>query len=726
MRYGWDQWILDCNEGHLCRHGEPIPVSRKVLLCISYLVVHRDRVVGYDELVQALWGHANVNNHQLSQVILAARRMLGDDRQTQRVIRTATGKGYQWVAPVVEIEPAASISADVRASSAVATQASVAVPPLHVPASPQSQPEQVRASAPGRFHRRWLARIGDAVRGRNAERLAGSEPPPRTTESPAAGSSDRRRFRLLSGAIAASVLTIAICGAVLTRGSESPDGSPGSTIEAGDEISAIRKSLSMGLHDDAREALSLLPQALAESSEARLIEIDLSIQRGRFDRAAAKLAAEIKAEQVNRDPVWRAQLLMRQCMLDHRRNAPGAEVFAAADAAVGLLQSNPQTVAPQLLAEALRMRANGYNLTDRSDAALRDLAEAMDLFERADDANGVATVRASRARTWMRMGRMTDALEELTKVAEEFRRSEQRVNELLARNTMAKIQIESLQWEHALVSTERSLHLLRDMQDSERRYPTLQLRALALVGVGRLREASSLLEEADTANGRPLKGIIPAIFHLESDQPKAALDAAAAEFDTNRLDTRSNLLLENREGALLLWVMAAQALTEHGETLPKPSAAQLAMLESPTNPVARIARGRWLLLTGEHTLAERELRDSLMQAQSLNQRMRMMFAVESLVDLSLRKADIASANRILDDMYGYDPDTMDKDYRFWLLRLRVTLADENPAEVETVHRTVLDLAGQRQLPRRLENLYAERRRQEGGAIWSGSVASGER
>lgn len=725
MRYEWNDWALDRNGGGLKRQGEPVEASRKVVECIRHLIVHRERIVGYDELIRSLWGHDNVSNHQLSQVVLAARRLLGDDGQAQRCIRTATGQGYHWVAPVVENTDGTTAAAAAAMDDAAARHAVDSMP---VGATPTAAHAGHDKTAPGPAA---AVEATDPDTGTHATGASAREPigtPPAAASFRGLRRAGRRRRRLAFAALAACATAAAALGilwlhqdrVLLTLAASSEGHADADTFDA------LRRTLAAGRHDDVREALSALPPRLAESREAMLIAIDLDIQRGRFDRAREKIDAQSKTLRSPRDHLWHARLLMRESVLNSRRQAPGAEVFAPADAAVTLLLSQGGGASQRLLAEALRVRANGYNLTHRSDAALRDLAEALDIHEREGDTHRMAMVRATRARTWMRMGRMTDALDELGDVAEAFQRHEDKVNEVLARNTLAKIQIESLQWQAALASTERSLRLLRGMQDSDRRYPTLQLRAMALIGVGRLREADSLLDEAEAGARERRDGIIPAIHHLETGQPQRALEAAAREFETSRIDTHTNLLLENREGALLLWMMAAQAMVDDGQTPPAATVAQLALLESPTNAVARIARGHWLSLQGEDAAAERELLHSLQEAQDAHQRLRMLLAAEPLVDLALRRGDTAAARQVVDGVYDYDPDAMGEDYRFHLLRLRIALADGTADEYDGAHRKVLQLAGERRLPRGVERLYAERRHRDGGPLWSGPVAAPER
>lgn len=96
----------------LLRDGEPIAVPARVFDCITYLVEHRARAVGRDELGAAVWGKVEVSEAQLTQTILRVRRLLGDDAGDQGVIRTVPRFGYHWTSAVrVENEQATTPAA---------------------------------------------------------------------------------------------------------------------------------------------------------------------------------------------------------------------------------------------------------------------------------------------------------------------------------------------------------------------------------------------------------------------------------------------------------------------------------------------------------------------------------------------------------------------------------------------------------------------------------------
>lgn len=89
---------LDPGKRQLWRGDEELALQRKVFDCILYLVEHRERAVGRDELIAAVWGDIHLTDNALGRAIALARRALDDTGETQRFIKTVQGFGYLWVA----------------------------------------------------------------------------------------------------------------------------------------------------------------------------------------------------------------------------------------------------------------------------------------------------------------------------------------------------------------------------------------------------------------------------------------------------------------------------------------------------------------------------------------------------------------------------------------------------------------------------------------------------
>ena len=84
------------------RHGDvEVALPAKSFECLVYLCEHRDRAVGRDELISAVWGRADVSDAVLAQTLLRARRAVGDTGSEQTTVRTIPRFGYRWMAPVV-------------------------------------------------------------------------------------------------------------------------------------------------------------------------------------------------------------------------------------------------------------------------------------------------------------------------------------------------------------------------------------------------------------------------------------------------------------------------------------------------------------------------------------------------------------------------------------------------------------------------------------------------
>lgn len=104
MAYRFGRFYFAPEQG-LFHAGRPVPMEPQGLALLGYLIRNRDRVVGRDELIGAIWGDRIVSDAALSTQVRAVRRGLGDDRLTQRFIRTYPKRGFQFTAEVTE-EPA--------------------------------------------------------------------------------------------------------------------------------------------------------------------------------------------------------------------------------------------------------------------------------------------------------------------------------------------------------------------------------------------------------------------------------------------------------------------------------------------------------------------------------------------------------------------------------------------------------------------------------------------
>lgn len=95
--FRFEGFALDPATLELRRDGEPLLVQLKVVDLLVHLVRHRERVVEKDELFEVLWPDEVVSEASLTQAVKSARRVLGDDGASQRLIKTVRGRGYRFV-----------------------------------------------------------------------------------------------------------------------------------------------------------------------------------------------------------------------------------------------------------------------------------------------------------------------------------------------------------------------------------------------------------------------------------------------------------------------------------------------------------------------------------------------------------------------------------------------------------------------------------------------------
>ena len=111
MRYGFTGGFIDTDTYELRRGESVVDVEPQVFEVLVHLIAHRDRVVPKEELLDAVWGDRFVSESALTTRIKQARHAVGDDGQTQRVIKTVHGRGYRFVAPLQELERHAEAAA---------------------------------------------------------------------------------------------------------------------------------------------------------------------------------------------------------------------------------------------------------------------------------------------------------------------------------------------------------------------------------------------------------------------------------------------------------------------------------------------------------------------------------------------------------------------------------------------------------------------------------------
>jgi predicted ATPase/DNA-binding winged helix-turn-helix (wHTH) protein len=119
LNYQFGEFTLDIAKGCAFRAGEEIKLRPKVYEALKYLVEHPGRLIGKQELMQAVWPDSFVTDDSLVQCTLELRRALGD--RDQRIIKTVPRRGYLFVAEVTQhaakpAHPPADISFELSVS----------------------------------------------------------------------------------------------------------------------------------------------------------------------------------------------------------------------------------------------------------------------------------------------------------------------------------------------------------------------------------------------------------------------------------------------------------------------------------------------------------------------------------------------------------------------------------------------------------------------------------
>src|ERR1700730_2061772 len=102
LRYLFEDYALDTDRRELRRGAALLSMEPQVFDLLVFLVGTRGRVVNKDDLLAAVWGGRIVAESTIASRINAARRVIGDNGEQQRLIRTIIGKGVRFVGAVRE------------------------------------------------------------------------------------------------------------------------------------------------------------------------------------------------------------------------------------------------------------------------------------------------------------------------------------------------------------------------------------------------------------------------------------------------------------------------------------------------------------------------------------------------------------------------------------------------------------------------------------------------
>lgn len=104
-------YVVDTARYRISRGDVTVAVEPKVFDLLVHLIRHRDRVLTREQLFESVWDGREVSDATLSNHVRSARKALGDSGELQQTIQTVRGRGYQFVAPVIEVvdDPASAV-----------------------------------------------------------------------------------------------------------------------------------------------------------------------------------------------------------------------------------------------------------------------------------------------------------------------------------------------------------------------------------------------------------------------------------------------------------------------------------------------------------------------------------------------------------------------------------------------------------------------------------------
>ncbi|HVI57958.1 MAG TPA: winged helix-turn-helix domain-containing protein [Luteimonas sp.] len=444
-RYRFGDYVLDLPKHELLHRSAPVALQARVFECLCCLVEHRERAVGRDELVQAVFGRLNVSDAQLAQVVLRSRRAIGDDGQEQHSIRTVPRYGFRWLPPVtVEADDGAAadgIDATRGDDDGAAGHGNDGMAPGPAGATPESRaPAQAAADATS---------------------PAAPVAPAATGALPARAPS-RRRWRL---AIVAALALLAAAVLALRFG----DGSQAPVAPVADAGAAPR-------------ALLVLPTSVREPADASWARLGLMdyigdrLRRGGLPVLSSESALGVLHGQ-DGDPSRLRRAARVKWIVDSRaaRDARGWEVRLQASG-----ESGP----------AQRATARDADLLRAARLASDRLAAALGGRPAADgDAPGLAE-RLQRARAAM-LGNRIEAARRILLDAPELQRAQPRL-----RYQLARVDFRAGDYARGLATLDELLAGDEARGDAHFRVQLLNARGAMLVRMDRAREASRSYDEA--------------------------------------------------------------------------------------------------------------------------------------------------------------------------------------------------------------------------------------
>ncbi|MEO0819341.1 MAG: winged helix-turn-helix domain-containing protein [Pseudomonadota bacterium] len=133
MKYRFARCELDTAARTLLLDGQDRHIEPKAYEVLLFLIEQRERAVGRDELIDAVWKGRIVSEWTLSSAISGVRRAIDDDGAAQKLVKTVRGYGFRFVGEVTVPEtlaPAVAHAGPAAPEAETKSYPSIAVRPF--------------------------------------------------------------------------------------------------------------------------------------------------------------------------------------------------------------------------------------------------------------------------------------------------------------------------------------------------------------------------------------------------------------------------------------------------------------------------------------------------------------------------------------------------------------------------------------------------------------------
>lgn len=103
VSYEFGEFRVDTLKRQLRGCDQLLPLTSKAFDTLNVLIQNRGETLSKHDLMDAVWGDTAVEENNLTQQISALRKTLGERPDEHKYIVTVPGRGYSFVAPVVEV-----------------------------------------------------------------------------------------------------------------------------------------------------------------------------------------------------------------------------------------------------------------------------------------------------------------------------------------------------------------------------------------------------------------------------------------------------------------------------------------------------------------------------------------------------------------------------------------------------------------------------------------------